>query len=86
MALLPWYGQHDTYVMLAETERASGSQGPRRNRRWDGIYDDDGPMPDDFGDLIEKYQEVSGDTCYFGDWGYTVIDREPMHTSWRTRQ
>jgi hypothetical protein len=31
-------------------------------------------MPDDFGDLMEKYQEVSGDTCYFGDWGYTVID------------
>jgi hypothetical protein len=34
-------------------------------------------MPEDFGDLIEKYREVSGDncyTCYFGDWGYTVID------------
>jgi hypothetical protein len=41
----------------------------------DGWYpEDDGPMPEDFGDLIEKYQEASGDTCYFGDWGYTVID------------
>jgi hypothetical protein len=32
---------------------------------------------------MEKYQEVSGDTCYFGDWGYTVIDTTYAH-AWRT--
>jgi hypothetical protein len=68
-----WYGPHDTYVMLAETNELLEAK--VREAIADGWYpDDDGPMPDDFGDLMEKYQEVSGDTCYFGDWGYTVID------------
>jgi hypothetical protein len=31
-------------------------------------------MPEDFGELMERYQAESGDTCYFGDWNYTVID------------
>jgi hypothetical protein len=47
-------------------------------------YEDDGPMPDDFGDLIEKYREVSGDTCYFADWGFTVIDSGLCTTRGRT--
>jgi hypothetical protein len=67
------YGQFDTYVMLAETEELLEAK--VREAIADGWYpDDDGPMPEDFGDLMEKYQEVSGDFCYFGDWGYTVID------------
>ena len=67
------YGQFDTYVMLAETHEAL--QAKVREAVADGWYpDDDGPMPDDFGELMEKYQEVSGDTCYFGGWGYTIID------------
>jgi alpha-L-fucosidase len=73
MALLPWYGPRDTYVMLAETNELLEAK--VREAIADGWYpEDDGPMPEDFGDLIEKYREVSGDTCYFGDWGYTVID------------
>ena len=68
-----WYGPRDTYVMLAETNELLEAK--VREAIADGWYpDDDGPMPEDFGDLMEKYQEVSGDTCYFGDWGYTVID------------
>ena len=67
------YVMFDTYVMLAETEELLEAK--VREAIADGWYpDDDGPMPEDFGDLIEKYREVSGDTCYFGDWGYTVID------------
>ena len=67
------YGQFDTYVMLAETHEAL--QAKVREAIADGWYpDDDGPMPDDFDALMEKYQEISGDTCYFGDWGFTVID------------
>jgi hypothetical protein len=23
---------------------------------------------------MEKYEEIYGGACYFGDWGYTVID------------
>jgi hypothetical protein len=68
-----WYGPHDTYVILAETHKLLEAK--VREAIADGWYpDDDGPMPEDFGELMEKYQEVSGDTCYFGDWNYTVID------------
>jgi hypothetical protein len=31
-------------------------------------------MPEDFSELMDRYQEVSGDTCYFGDYTYTVLD------------
>lgn len=67
------YGQFDTYVMLAESEELL--QAKVRGAIADGWYpEDDGPMPEDFEELLEKYQEVSDDTCYFGDWGFTVID------------
>jgi hypothetical protein len=75
MALLLVRPARDTYVyvMLAETNELLEAK--VREAIADGWYpEDDGPMPEDFGDLMEKYQEVSGDTCYFGDWGYTVID------------
>ena len=68
-----WYGPYDTYVILAETHKLLEAK--VREAIADGWYpDDDGPMPEDFGGLMEKYQKVSGDTCYFGDWNYTVID------------
>ena len=67
------YGPYDTIILLAETEAALETK--VREAIADGWYpDDQGPMPEDFGELMEKYQEVSGDTCYFGDWGYTFID------------
>ena len=76
-----WYGPHDTYVMLAETHELLEAK--VREAIADGWYpDDDGPMPEDFGELMEKYQEASGDQSYFGDWTYTVIDAalcEPAH-------
>jgi len=31
-------------------------------------------MPEDFDALLEAYEEYWGNTCYFGDWGYTVLD------------
>jgi hypothetical protein len=74
-----WYGPYDTYVILAETHELLEAK--VREAIADGWYpDDDGPMPEDFGDLIEKYREVSGDTCYFGDWGFTVVDGTPVYT------
>jgi hypothetical protein len=68
-----WYGPHDTYVLLAESNEALEAK--VRVAIAAGWYpDEDGPLPEDFGDLIEKYRAVSKDTCYFGDWGFTVID------------
>ena len=67
-----WYGKHDTVVMLAESEAVLETR--VREAIADGWDADDGAMPEDFGELLEKYQEISGDTCYFGDWTYTVID------------
>ena len=68
-----WYGPHETIVMLAETQALLEDQ--IRQAIAEGWYpEDDGPMPDDFDALTEKYQEVSRDQCYFGDWTYTVID------------
>ena len=68
-----WYGPYDTYVILAETHKLLEAK--VRQAIADGWYpEDQGPMPEDFGELMEKYQKVSGDTCYFGDWNYTVID------------
>jgi hypothetical protein len=67
-----WYGPYDTYVMLAETQELLEAKVQEAIANdWDF---DDGPLPEDFGDLIEKYRAVSNDTCYFGDWGYTVLD------------
>ena len=68
-----WYGPYDTYVLLAESNDALEAK--VREAIAAGWYpDEDGPLPEDFGDLIEKYRALSKDTCYFGDWGYTVID------------
>ena len=68
-----WYGPHDTYVMVAETNELLEAK--VREAVADGWYpDDDGPMPESFDDLMEKYEELNGGACYFGDWGYTVID------------
>ncbi len=68
-----WYGPHETIVMLAESEAVLETH--VRQAIADGWYpEEQGPMPEDFGELLEKYQELSGDTCYFGDWTYTVID------------
>ena len=68
-----WYGPHETIVMLAETEDALRAE--VRDAIAEGWYpDDQGPMPEDFSELMDRYQEVSGDTCYFGDYTYTVLD------------
>jgi len=68
-----WYGKYDTIIILAETEDALRAK--VRGAIADGWYpDDDGPMPEDWDDLMEKYEELHGGACYFGDWGYTVID------------
>ena len=67
------YGQFDTYVMLAETNDLLEAK-VREEIAMGWYYDDDGPMPDDFGELMEKYEELYGGACYFGDFGYTVID------------
>ena len=68
-----WYGPHETIVMLAESEEFLETR--VRQAIAEGWYpEEQGPMPEDFGELLEKYQELSGDTCYFGDWSYTVID------------
>jgi hypothetical protein len=68
-----WYGPHETIVMLAETEDALRAKVREAIAEgWDA--DEDGPLPEDFSELVDRYQEVSGDTCYFGDYTYTVLD------------
>ena len=75
------YGPRDTYVMLAETNDLLEAK--VREAIADGWYpEDQGPIPDDWDEMMEKYQEASGDQSYFGDWTYTVIDAalcEPAH-------
>ena len=67
------YGQFDTYVMLAETHELLEAK-VREAIAAGWYFDEDGPLPEDFSELMEKYEEASGQTSYFGDWGYTVID------------
>jgi hypothetical protein len=68
-----WYGEHETVVIFAETHEALEAK--VRQVIAEGWYpDEQGPMPEDFSDLMEKYEEVSDGICYFGDWGYTVLD------------
>ena len=68
-----WYSEYDTIIMLAETQELLEAK--VREAIADGWYpDDDGPMPEDWDDLMEKYEELYGGTCYFGDWGYEVLD------------
>ena len=68
-----WYSKYDTIILLAETEDALRTK--VREAIADGWYpDDDGPMPEDWDELMEKYEELYGDNCYFGDWGYEVLD------------
>ena len=68
-----WYGPHETYVMVAETEDALRTK--VREAIGAGWYpEDQGPMPEDWDALIEAYETTDPDNCYFGDWGYTIID------------
>ena len=67
-----WYGKYDTIILLAETEDALRTK--VREAIADGWYTDQGPMPEDFDELMERYSEENGDNCYFGGWNWTVID------------
>jgi len=67
-----WYGKYDTIILLAETEDALRAK--VREAIADGWYTDQGPMPEGWDALMEKYEELYGGDCYFGDWGYTVLD------------
>lgn len=67
------YARHDTFVLVAETQEALEAK-VRRAVIDDWGNEDMGSMPDDFEKLLERYTEVTADTCYFGDWGYTIID------------
>jgi hypothetical protein len=67
------YGPHETYVIVAETEELLEAKVREViSATWD--EKDQGPMPENFSELMEKYEEVSGGTCYFGDWSYTALD------------
>jgi hypothetical protein len=66
------YGPAHTYVLLAETEDALRAKVREAiSYRWDKKAQ--GPMPEDFDELLEMYTEWDSD-LYFGDWGYTVIN------------
>ena len=68
-----WYGPYDTIILLAETHEAL--QAKVREEIAAGWYpDDQGPMPEDWDELMEQYRELYGSEYYFGDWNYTVID------------
>ena len=68
-----WYGKYDTIIMLAETEEALRAK-VRKAIAECWYPDDDGPMPDDWDEMMEAYRDSVGDNCYFGDWGYEVLD------------
>jgi hypothetical protein len=68
-----WYGPHETIVLVAETQELLEAK--VREAIAEGWYpDEQGPLPEDFSELMGRYQELSDDTCYFGDYTYTVLD------------
>jgi hypothetical protein len=68
-----WYGPHETIVLVAETQELLEAK--VRGAIAEGWYfDEQGPLPEDFSELMDRYQELSDDTCYFGDYTYTVLD------------
>jgi hypothetical protein len=79
-------------LLLVWSRMKPSSCWPKRRRFWKpksgkrlpkaGIPKIKVPIPDDWDEMMEKYQEASGDQSYFGDWTYTVIDAalcEPAH-------
>lgn len=67
-----WYGKYDTTIILAETEDALRAE--VRQAIAESWYPDQGPMPEGWDALVEKYEEFDGGKCYFDGWGYTVLD------------
>ena len=68
-----WYGPHETYVLVAET--ADALRAKIRKEIAAGWYpDEQGPLPEDFDELLDRYQDDNGDICYFSDFDYTVLD------------
>ena len=66
------YGKMDTTILLAETDDILRAK--VRDiivSEWE--EDEQGPMPQDFDDLMEGYHENCGDR-YFGEWDWAVID------------
>ena len=69
-----YYGPHDTYIILAESEDALKEK--IRAEITAGWYpEDDGPLPDDYDEMMEAYMNLSGyHGSYFGDYGWTEVN------------
>jgi hypothetical protein len=73
------YARHDTFVLVAETQEALEAKVRQAAiDDWDDDFadDDDGPMPDVLLRRVRwrNTRSYTEGTCYFGDWGYTIID------------
>lgn len=66
-----FYGRRDTMVILAESYEALQAK-VRDVIKCEWDFEDQGPMPEDFGDLIEAFHEY-GDQ-YFGEWDWSYIN------------
>jgi hypothetical protein len=66
------YGKHETSIIVAETNDLLRSK-VRGVITSEWRDEDDGPMPEDFSELMDAYNEQHSDQ-YFGDWDWSVID------------
>lgn len=66
------YGKHETSIIVAETDDILKSK-VRGIIASEWREEDDGPMPEDFLDLIEAYHENFNDR-YFGEWDWATIN------------
>lgn len=67
-----FYGRRDTTIILAESDDALRAK-VRDIIKLEWDFEDQGPMPEDFDDLIEAFHENSDDQ-YFGEWDWAYIN------------
>ena len=67
------YGPDDTYIILAESEEALREKiRAEIDASW--YPEDDGPLPDDYDEMMEAYESISGyHGSYFGDYGWSEV-------------
>lgn len=65
------YSKHEAVVLVTETEEHLRKQVRAIiTAEWE---EEDGPMPEDFDELVQAYSDNWGDR-YFGDWGCKFIN------------
>ena len=71
-----WYGPHETIVLVAGSDEELRTK--VREAIAAGWYpEDQGPMPEDWDDLMEAYEETDDGSCYFAGWDCEEIEVQP---------